>query len=197
MKKLVCGFDSVTSATPNAFVGILLVVWPIIFICFIQYTCLYHDFSLLKSLSAYKHFFDKFVNFYLNPASVSLKTVLYLLGWQGFQLILYLTLPGKMTKGRVMKSGRVLDYKCNGLCALVVSNVTVIILARFNFIDPLYFVNHIHEFLILSNFLGLLLTLVVYLKVFVFILGAFFPEQKRRVLFQWISFLRFLFWRGT
>ncbi|KAF1743143.1 hypothetical protein MXB_2243, partial [Myxobolus squamalis] len=94
----------------------------------------------------------------------SLKTVKYLCCWQLLQLVLYFIVPGKIASGRVMSSGRILRYQCNGFYCLLISNLLVIILSCFGFIDPVYFVNNILEFLVLSNLLGLFLTMIVYLK---------------------------------
>ncbi|KII66783.1 hypothetical protein RF11_15249 [Thelohanellus kitauei] len=74
-----------------------------------------------------------------------------------------------MALGRMMRSQHALTYKCNGLAALFVSNSLVILLWAFGVIDGAYFASHINEFLILSNFLGVILTIFVYFKVYIYL----------------------------
>ncbi|KAF0987868.1 hypothetical protein HZS_4433 [Henneguya salminicola] len=151
--------------------GIFLIAWPILFVYFFQFTIQYHNSSLASSSQHLIDFFQKFIKNILNPFSISLNIIKYFLFWYLFQLILYLTVPGKITTGQVMRSGQILSYKCNGLYCLIISNITVILLSYFNFIDPAYYVDHITEFLALSNIFGVLLTFVVYFK------ALFFPNN--------------------
>lgn len=71
------------------------------------------------------------------------KATLLYLGWFTLQVILHLTLPGKVVKGVPLDTeGHRLEYRMNGLSAMIVSMTLVISAAYFNIISPTFAYDH-------------------------------------------------------
>ncbi|XP_067938562.1 delta(14)-sterol reductase TM7SF2-like [Watersipora subatra] len=85
------------------------------------------------------------------------------LGWYVFQAMLALIPLGPVVKGQVLRDGRRLNYRCNGLLALLVT-VCVFALLYFLKYDMSYVYQHWLQFVTASIFLSFVLAVFLYVK---------------------------------
>lgn len=84
--------------------------------------------------------------------------------WVIFQGALYTFLPGPVCEGQTTPSGKVLEYRTNGITAFVVSVALGIAGAAARIIDPAIIAKHWGSLIVTWNLYGLLLSLVFYIK---------------------------------
>jgi 7-dehydrocholesterol reductase len=97
------------------------------------------------------------------------------LTWYGFQALLYLYLPGKISNGQNTPAGYRLSYHVNGLRAFIVSHVVFLLLVWFGNTPATIVYDHWPALLSVGNIFGYGLAIFAYLK------AHYFPTHREDV----------------
>jgi 7-dehydrocholesterol reductase len=102
----------------------------------------------------------------------SVNEILYYIYWMILSWMLYLIVPGNICNGPINNSGNTYKYKLNSLNCLFVLSCIQLILGWYNIL-PIYLLSqYYHRIVIVSIWMGLLMTILAYLK------GKLFPTYN-------------------
>jgi len=147
--------------------GCFMLMWPIIFVVFVQFTMIYFGGSLKAAALAIQREYNAgnlWEYLYRRTPGIKLEAVVVYFLWNTLQVALYMVVPGKDGLGQPTPSGRVLKYNCNGLNCWIITHILILASVKFGLFRGSILYDNWLSILILANIAGLGLTIFAYVK---------------------------------
>lgn len=144
--------------------GCFMLIWPILFVLFVQFTMRY--FSGSMQAAAVEIYISGNLLKYIYKVFTAISSEAFLLyaAWITLQVILYMIVPGKEGFGQPTPSGRVLKYKVNGMNCWIVTHILILSCVKLGLFRGSILYDNWLAILLLANISGLTLTIFVYIK---------------------------------
>lgn len=107
---------------------------------------------------------------------MSVKACIGYLIWLVFQANLYIFLPGRTSSGRLTPAGNVLKYNTNGLVALAVTHLLILMAAVAGILNPAILAKHWEGLFVAANMYGGLLSIFSYVKAHI---APTYPQDRK------------------
>lgn len=107
---------------------------------------------------------------------MSFKACIGYLIWLVFQANLYTFLPGRNNSGRLTPAGNLLKYTTNGLIALGVTHLLIVMAAIAGILNPAILAHQWEGLFIAANIYGSLLSILSYVKAHI---APTYPEDRK------------------
>lgn len=163
---------------PRSLQAIIMILGTPIFVWFFWYACDAHRCSLKSAASDVYSLISDGQNtgggsamwtiFLTKVPQLEMQAVKLYSFWFTFQVLLYVFLPGPLGKGQPTPAGHELLYNCNGLRAWVLTHILAVFLVKYGIIKATVIADNWGEFFVVTNLLGLFVTIFVYIKAHVF-----------------------------